>query len=184
MRTALIQLCSGDDPAANLVATEVLVREAAAGGATLALTPECTNIVSSIRSLQARVLRTEETDTTLARLSEVAGALGIWLLVGSLCLKGGGEDGRFVNRSFLIGPDGAIRARYDKIHMFDVALAGGESYRESSAYRPGEQAVLAEAGPLMLGLSVCYDMRFPHLYRDLARAGASVIAVPARARSR
>ena len=179
MRAALIQLCSGDDPAANLVATEALVRKAAAGGATLALTPECTNIVSSSRSLQARVLRTEETDTTLARLSEVAGALGIWLLVGSLCLKGGGEDGRFVNRSFLIGPEGKVRARYDKIHMFDVDVGGAESYRESAAYRPGERAVIVEAGDVRLGMTICYDMRFPHLYRDLARAGASVIAVPA-----
>ena len=108
----------------------------------------------------------------------MAAELGVWLLIGSLCLKSGEADGRFVNRSFLIGPDGAIRARYDKIHMFDVALAGGESYREVGAYRPGERAVLAEAAGLRLGMTVCYDLRFPQLYRDLAQAGAEVLSVP------
>jgi predicted amidohydrolase len=178
MRAALVQLRSGDDPAANLPATEALIREAAAGGAALALTPECTNIVSADRARQQALLRPEAVDPTLARLREVAAELGIWLVVGSLCLKGGRADGRFVNRSFLVGPDGGVRARYDKIHMFDVTLDGGESYRESAAYRPGEQAVVAEAAGVRLGLSVCYDLRFPHLYRDLAKAGAEVLAVP------
>jgi predicted amidohydrolase len=178
MRAALIQLCSGDDPLANLPVTEALVREAAAGGAALALTPECTNIVSADRDRQRALLVGEGEDPTLARLAAVAGELGLWLLLGSLCLKGGEPDGRFVNRSFLIGPDGAVRARYDKIHMFDVTLDGGESYRESGAYRPGERAVLAEAAGLKLGMTVCYDLRFPHLYRDLAKAGAEALAVP------
>ncbi len=178
MRAALIQLCSGDDPAANLPVTEALVREAAAGGATLALTPECTNIVSADRARQRALLVPEEEDPTLARLRDVAAETGLWLVIGSLCLASGDPDGRFANRSFLLGPDGGIRARYDKIHMFDVALAGGESYREIAAYRPGEQAVLAEAGEVMLGLTVCYDLRFPHLYRDLAQAGAEVLTVP------
>jgi deaminated glutathione amidase len=178
MRTALIQLCSGDDPAANLAATEALVRDAAAGGAELALTPECTNIISASRARQQAVLTTEAADLTLDRLSEVAAELRIWLLLGSLCLKTGDADGRFANRSLLIAPDGAIRARYDKIHMFDVDLAGGESYRESAAYRPGTRAVLADAAGARLGLTVCYDLRFPHLYRDLAKAGAEVLTVP------
>jgi deaminated glutathione amidase len=178
VRAALLQLRSGDDPAANLAATETLVRSAAAGGATLVLTPECTNLVSSSRALQGRVLVPEAEDQTLARLAAVAGELGVWLLLGSLCLKSGDADGRFVNRSFLVGPDGTVRARYDKIHMFDVDVGGAESYRESAAYRPGERAVLAEAAGLRLGMTVCYDLRFPHLYRDLARAGAEVIAVP------
>ena len=178
VRTALVQLCSGDDPAVNLVTTEALVREAAKGGATLVLTPECTNIVSASRALQARVLVPEEADPTLARLTALAGELGVWLLVGSLCLKSGEPDGRFVNRSFLIGPDGRIRARYDKIHMFDVDVDGAESYRESAAYRPGGRAVLAEAAGLRLGMTICYDLRFPHLYRALAQAGAQVLAVP------
>ena len=178
MRAALLQLCSGDDPAANLVATEALLREAAAGGAGLALTPECTNIVSLDRERQRAVLRTEAEDPTLRRLVEVAAELSIWLLIGSLCLRAGGEDGRFVNRSLLVGPDGAVRARYDKIHMFDVELKGGEAYRESAAYRPGERAVLADAAGLRLGMTVCYDLRFPRLYRDLAQAGAEVLSVP------
>jgi predicted amidohydrolase len=178
MRAALIQLCSGDDPAANLPATEALVREAAAGGAALALTPECTNIVSSDRARQRALLVEEADDPTLARLAAVAGEFGLWLLIGSLCLRGGEADGRFVNRSFLIGPDGRVRARYDKIHMFDVTLDGGESYAESAAYRPGGRAVLADAGGVVLGMTVCYDLRFPHLYRDLAKAGAEVLAVP------
>ena len=108
----------------------------------------------------------------------MAAELSVWLVIGSLCLKAGGADGRFVNRSFLVGPDGAVRARYDKIHMFDVALTGGEAYRESAAYRPGERAVLAEAAGLRLGMTVCYDLRFPRLYRDLAQAGAEVLSVP------
>ncbi len=178
MRAALIQLCSGDDPGSNLAVTEALLREAAAGGAALALTPECTNIVSSDRARQRAVLVEEADDPTLARLAAVAGECAIWLLIGSLCLKGGGADGRFVNRSFLIGPAGRIRARYDKIHMFDVTLDAGESYRESAAYRPGERAVLAEAAGLRLGMTVCYDLRFPQLYRDLAQAGAEVLSVP------
>jgi predicted amidohydrolase len=177
VRAALVQLCSGDDPGANLATTERLVREAAAGGAALVLTPECTNIVSASRALQARVLVPEAEDPTLARLAALAGELGLWLVIGSLCLKSGEPDGRFVNRSFLVGPDGRVRARYDKIHMFDVDV-GGESYRESAAYRPGGRAVVTEAAGFRLGLTVCYDLRFPHLYRDLAKAGAEALTVP------
>lgn len=180
VRAALVQLRSGDDPRANLVETEALIRDAASGGATLVLTPECTNIVSASRALQGRVLVTEAEDPTLARLAAVAGELGVSLLIGSLCLKGGNPDGRFVNRSFLVGPDGRVRARYDKIHMFDVEVGGTESYRESAAYAPGDRAVIVEAAGLRLGMTVCYDLRFPHLYRDLAKAKAraEAIAVP------
>lgn len=179
MRTALVQLCSGDDPAVSLIVAEALIRKAAAGGARLILTPECTNLISSDRKLQAQVFCTEIEDPTLARLRDVAAELGVWLLIGSLGLKTGDTDGRFANRSFLIGPDGEIRARYDKIHMFDVDLDGGETYRESAAFRPGDRAVVADVEGFGLGLSVCYDLRFGHLYRDLARAGAGVIAIPA-----
>lgn len=179
MRAALVQLCSGDDPAANLPVTEALVREAAAGGAVLVATPECTNIITADRERQRALLRTEAEDPTLARLATVAAELRIWLLLGSLCLRTGDADGRFANRSLLIGPDGRVHARYDKIHMFDVTLADGESYRESSAFRPGAQAVTAEAGGWCLGLSVCYDLRFPGLYRTLAHRGATLLTVPA-----
>ncbi len=179
MRAALVQLCASDDPALNLPITEALIREAAAAGADLVLTPECTNMISSSRAHQAAHLVPEAEDATLARLLTVAKETGIWLVIGSLCLKSDDPaEPRFANRSFLIAPDGRIAARYDKIHMFDIDLAGGESYRESKAYRPGGEAVLARAGDLRLGLTICYDMRFPALFRTLAQAGAEVLAVP------
>jgi predicted amidohydrolase len=179
MRVALVQLCSSDDPAANLPVTEALTREAAAGGATLVVTPEVTNMISSSRARQMAMLRHEEEDETLARLRAVAAELGIWLVIGSLAILTHDADGRFANRSFLIAPDGSIAARYDKIHMFDVALDKGESYRESAAFRPGTQAVVADLPEARLGLSICYDMRFASLYRALGQAGADIIAVPA-----
>ncbi len=175
---ALIQLTSSDDPEANLPVTEALVREAAAGGAGLVLTPEVTNMVSASRAAQDERLALEQDDRTLARLREVAAETGIWLSLGSLALKSGDPDGRFVNRQFLIGPDGGIRARYDKIHMFDVELGGAESYRESKGYRPGGRAVTTDTPWGRLGLTICYDMRFPALYRALAGAGAAILTVP------
>lgn len=178
LRAALVQLNSSDDPEHNLTGTERLIRRAAAGGAQLVLTPEVTNIVSANRTVQDRRLALEDDDATLARLREVTAELGLWLSLGSLALKSGDPDGRFVNRQFLIGPDGGIRARYDKIHMFDVELGGGESYRESKGYRPGEQAVRADTPWGGLGLTICYDMRFPALYRSLAGAGAAILTVP------
>ena len=178
LRAALVQLNASDEPEANLPVTERLIREAAAGGAELVLTPEVTNMVSASRTQQNARLALEEDDATLARLREVAAELGIWLSLGSLALKSGDADGRFVNRSFLIGPEGDIRARYDKIHMFDVELGGEERYRESKGYRPGDRAVLAETPWGPIGLTICYDMRFPALYRALAEAGATILAVP------
>ena len=155
------------------------MREAAAGGAALVLTPECTNIVSAGRARQRAVLVTEAEDPTLARLAAVAGELGVWLLVGSLCLKSGEADGRFVNRSFLVGPDGGVRARYDKIHMFDVdAGRRRELPRSPPPTGRASRAVVAEAAGVPLGLTICYDLRFPQLYRDLAQAGAEVLTVP------
>ncbi len=179
MRTALVQLCSGDDPAANLIVTERLIREAAAGGATLIVTPECTNIVSASRDRQRRLLAPEAEDATLARLREVAAELGVSVVIGSLLLQGGEEaGGRFVNRCLVIGPDGGILAHYDKIHMFDVDLPGGESYRESAAFKPGERATTVDVAGVRLGLSICYDLRFPYLFRDLAKAGAQILTIP------
>lgn len=179
MRVALVQLCSGDNPEANLPVTEALVRRAADGGATLIVTPEVTNIVSSSRERQRAMLRHEEEDATLARLRAVAAERGVWLVIGSLAVLTHDTDGRFANRSFLIGPDGGIAARYDKIHMFDVALDKGEAYRESSGFRPGTEAVVADLPEARLGLSICYDMRFAALYRALGQAGADIITVPA-----
>lgn len=179
MRAALIQLTSGDDPQANLPVTQALIAEAAAAGAGFALTPEVTNCVSGSRSRQTAVLRHEEDDPTLAALRAQAADLGIWLLIGSLALKTDDADGRFANRSFLISPEGGIVARYDKIHMFDVQVTPEETYRESEGFRPGDRAVVADAGFGRIGLSVCYDIRFPHLYQALARAGARILTIPA-----
>ncbi len=179
MIAALVQLSVSDDPAANLPVTLDLVRAAAAGGAGFVLTPECTNILSSDRAHQQAALYLEETDPTLAALRAEAERLGIWLLIGSLALKTGDADGRFANRSFLIGPAGEIVARYDKIHMFDVDVSPTEKYRESDGYRPGSKAVLAQTPFARIGLSVCYDLRFPHLFRRLARGGAQILTVPA-----
>lgn len=179
MKTALVQLCSGDDPVANLPITQGYVAEAAALGAGFILTPEVTNCVSTSQSRQREVLHHQGDDPTLAALREQADALGIWLLIGSLGLKTDDPDGRFANRSFLIGPDGGIRAWYDKIHMFDVQVTKTETYRESAGYRPGSRAVVAEAPFGVVGLSICYDMRFAHLYQALAQAGARILTAPA-----
>ncbi|MFN3260533.1 MAG: carbon-nitrogen hydrolase family protein [Pikeienuella sp.] len=178
LRTALLQLSSSDDPAANLPETEALVRKAAEAGATLVATPEVTNIVSMNRARQRAMLRSEAEDATLARLRAVASELEIWLLIGSLALSGEAPDGRFVNRSFLVTPKGAVAARYDKIHMFDAAPSAGETYRESSGYQPGAEAVLAHTPWGGLGMTICYDMRFPELYLRLARAGAKIVTIP------
>ena len=179
IRAALLQLNVSDNPAANLAQTLELVRRAHDGGAKFILTPECTNGLSSNRAHQREVLRHEATDLTLAELREEAASLKVWLLIGSLALKSRSGDGRFANRSFLIGPDGAIVAKYDKIHMFDVNVSETEVYRESAAYRPGSRAVLAATPFGKIGMTVCYDVRFPKLYRKLAQAGAQIITVPA-----
>ncbi|SCY47866.1 Predicted amidohydrolase [Paracoccus tibetensis] len=178
LTVALVQLTVGDDPAANLPRTLDLVRQAAAGGARLVLTPEATNLLSPDRDHQRRVLRPEGEDPTLAALRAEAEALGIWLLVGSLAFATDDPDGRFANRSLLIDPQGRITARYDKMHMFDVTISETESFRESAAYRPGDRAVLAGVDGIPLGLTICYDLRFPQLYRRLAQAGARILTVP------
>lgn len=179
MRVGLVQLCVSDDPAANLPETRRLVREAAAGGAGFILTPECTNGLSSSRKHQAAVFHHEADDPTLQALRDDAASLGIWLLIGSLALLTHDADGRFANRSFLIDPTGQIVARYDKIHMFDVDVSETERYRESEGYRPGDRAVLAQAPFGAVGMTVCYDVRFAYLYRQLAQAGAQILTVPA-----
>ncbi len=179
MRAGLVQRTVGDDPAENLPETLALIRAAVQGGAGFVLTPECTNALSSNRARQRTLFRTEDQDPTLAALREEAARAGIWLLIGSLGVLTDDPDGRFANRSFLIRPDGTIAARYDKIHMFDVNVSETEVYRESAGYRPGSRAVLADTPFARIGMTVCYDVRFPHLYRRLAQAGAEVITVPA-----
>ena len=179
MKVGLVQLCSGDDPVANLAATRDLIAQAAAQGAEFVLTPEVTNCVSQDRAHQRDVLQHEEDDITLAGLRATARDLGIWLSIGSLALKTDGDDGRFANRSFLIDPTGAIMARYDKIHMFDVDMSATETFRESAGFRPGDRAVLAQTPFAQIGLTICYDIRFAYLHRALAQAGADILLVPA-----
>jgi predicted amidohydrolase len=179
MKVGLVQLCSGDDPVANLAATRDLIAQAAAQDAEFVLTPEVTNCVSQDRAHQGAVLQTESDDITLAGLRETARDLGIWLSIGSLALKTDGDDGRFANRSFLIDPTGAIMARYDKIHMFDVDVSATETFRESAGFRPGDRAVLAQTPFAQIGLTICYDIRFAYLHRALAQAGADILLVPA-----
>ena len=176
LRAGLVQLCVSDDPGRNLPVTRDLVRQAALGGAGWVLTPEVTNLVGASRELQQHLLRTEDEDPTLAALRADARDLGIWLLIGSLALKRGGAadgDDRFVNRSFLIGPDGGIRARYDKLHMFDVTVSDSESYRESASFRPGDRAVL---GLYLPHLAKAFELSRPiDRWRGLAAGLAATL---------
>lgn len=178
-RVALLQMTSSDDPVENLQTVRNMMQDAAGQGAEFVLTPEVTNCVSSSRAHQTSVLSLEKDDETLAGLRAEARELGIWLLIGSLALKTEDKDGRFANRSFLIGPDGEILARYDKIHMFDVQVSAEETYRESDGYRPGSKAVVAGTEFGKVGMTICYDVRFPDLHRRLAKAGAEILTVPA-----
>jgi len=175
-KVAMIQMRSGLQPGANVDAAVRYIGDAKSAGAEYVQTPEMTNILAANREQLFAVAVEEETDASLATLREVARKLSIYVHVGSLAIKISPD--RAANRSFLIDPKGDILARYDKIHMFDVDLAGGESYRESRNYRPGELGVLADLPWGRLGLTVCYDLRFPALYRALAEAGATMLAIP------
>lgn len=179
MKIALLQLNVTDDPVANLAVTLAYIREAAEAGAEFILTPEVTNCLSTSRTHQNEVLQHEEDDITLAALCDEAKALGIWLLIGSLGLKTHDADGRFANRSFMVAPDGEVVSRYDKIHMFDVDVSPEETWRESEGYRPGTQAILAKTAFAPVGMTICYDLRFPKLHASLANAGAKILTVPA-----
>ena len=180
---ACIQHTAGPDPAANLRLVADLVRRARDAGAEFVMTAEASNLIASGKARRDNARR-EADDPFLAGMRELARDLGIWLLLGSLVIDPAGEPGadpaeeRLANRSFLLDSSGAVVARYDKIHMFDIDLANGESYRESNAYRPGSATVVAATPWGKLGLSVCYDVRFPHLYRALAQAGADFLSVP------
>jgi predicted amidohydrolase len=175
-RVGLIQMRSGRTPAANLDAAAKLIGEAKANGAAYVQTPEMTNILESKRDALMATIVAEEHDATLAAFRELARQHLLWLHIGSLALKISPD--RAVNRGFLIGPDGTIAARYDKIHMFDVDLANGESYRESRSYVAGDHAVVADLPWGRLGMTVCYDLRFPALYRALAEAGSVFVGIP------
>ena len=178
MRTALLQTCASDNPAENCEVLVGMFDLAARDGASLVLTPEVSNCVSTSRRHQVDVLCLEQDDPTLRALREQARQHQVSLLIGSLAVKTDDADGRFANRSFLIGLDGDILARYDKIHMFDVEIGAGETYRESAGYRPGTRAVLAETPFGAVGMCICYDMRFPKLAQTLAQAGAGILTYP------
>jgi predicted amidohydrolase len=173
---AMVQMCTGLLPEANLEQGAKLIREAAAQGADYVQTPEVSNMIQANRKAMFEHLATEEDDLSLKAYRALAAELKIHLHIGSLALRATPE--RAVNRSFLIGPDGFVIASYDKIHMFDIDLPGGESYRESANYQPGETAVISDLPWGRIGLTICYDLRFPALYRALAEAGASFVTVP------
>ena len=179
MKAALIQMTSGDDPAQNLQQVLAYLDEGVSLGAQFLLTPEVTNCVSLSRAHQEQVLCHQQDDPMLAAVRSYCAEKSVWVLLGSLALKTGDADGRFANRSFLIDPNGGVAAWYDKIHMFDVQVTEQETFRESAGYRPGDRTAGAKTPFGNVGLTVCYDMRFPHLYRTLAQAGADILTVPA-----
>lgn len=177
---ALIQTRTPASPAAALAHVEPLIREAAASGATLILTPEATNFLIRDPAARAAVLTDQDGDVVVNGLRALAKELGVWLLIGSAIVRSGHQgDDRAANRSLLIDDAGAVVATYDKLHVYDVDLPTGERWRESAAIRPGDAAVVADTPWARLGLTICYDIRFPQLYRALAGAGAGMISVPA-----
>jgi deaminated glutathione amidase len=176
-KAGLVQMCSGTDMPANLVAAREAIRAAKASGAQYVLTPEVTNIIEDDKARLKAIAMPEGEDAAVAGFSELARELGIWLHAGSLALRVSPE--KIVNRSLLFSPDGRIAARYDKIHLFDVTLPSGQEIRESDSFEPGGKATTADLPWGKLGLSICYDMRFPKLFNALANAGASFMSVPA-----
>jgi deaminated glutathione amidase len=176
-KVGLVQMRSGVDPQANLATALASIEDAARAGAHYVLTPEMTNIMEIKRDKLFAMITDEERDPTLAELRAAARRLSIFIHIGSLAIKASPD--KAANRSFLIDRRGDVVARYDKIHMFDVDLANGESYRESRSYRAGDLAVVADLPWGRIGVTVCYDLRFPALYRALAEAGASFFSIPA-----
>jgi len=179
MRIAVYQAQTGIDPEGNAARLVEAVEQAADRGAAMLFSPEMSGLLDRDRMRAGLRLRNEAEDLVLAAVRDAAARLGLWVHIGSLALAGERADGRLVNRGLVIDGSGSIRARYDKMHLFDVDLASGESWRESETYAPGGEAVLVDTPAGRLGLSICYDLRFPDLYRTLTGAGATIIAVPA-----
>lgn len=177
VKVAAVQMCSGVDPQKNADAMERLVRKAAAAGATYVQTPEMTGALQRNRPALKAVLADEAGDVIVARAAALARELGIFMHVGSTAIARGDE--KMANRGFLFGPDGVRICAYDKIHMFDVDLDNGESWRESAAYEPGSCARVADLPFGRLGFAICYDVRFPQIFRTEAMAGAEILTVPA-----
>lgn len=179
MKIAVLQMTAGIDPADNARTLVQAVRDAKAGGADMLFTPEMSNLIDRNRVRAAGTIRSEGDDPVLAEVRAAAAEHGLWVHLGSLAVRGDAPDAKWRNRAFVIAPDGGIAARYDKIHLFDVDLASGESWRESAVYEGGEQAVAVRLPEAVLGLSICYDIRFSAVFAALSRAGADIIAVPA-----
>jgi len=179
MRAALFQANSGIDPLLGARALVEAVERAAGEGADMLFTPEMSALLDRDRIRAAGAIVTEDQDVALAATREAAAKHRIWVHLGSLALRGGAEDARHANRGFVIDDTGAIRARYDKIHLFDVDLPNGQTIRESAAYAPGAQAVVVDTPWGRLGLAICYDLRFPDLFRALSDAGATMLSIPA-----
>lgn len=179
MKIAVLQMNAGFDPVANADVLVDAVAQARAGGAQVLFTPEMSNMLDRDRIRAAATIRHEADDRVLATLRSAAADAGLWVHLGSLAVRGDGASDKWRNRSIVIAPDGSIAARYDKIHLFDVDLASGESWRESSVYQGGDRAVVVSLPGAMLGLSICYDVRFSPVYAALSRAGADILAVPA-----
>jgi predicted amidohydrolase len=177
LRIAVFQMTSGIDPQANARALVAAIEEARSGGAVMLFTPEMSGLIDRNRARATPLIVAEDADPVLAAVREAAARQGIWVAIGSLAIAR--EDGRWANRAFVIDADGQVAARYDKIHMFDVDLATGESWRESSAYVAGEEVVTVQTPLGLLGLTICYDLRFPALFEALGQAGCDVIAIPA-----
>jgi predicted amidohydrolase len=175
-RIAVLQMTAGIDPAVNAETLETAIADAAAGGAAMLFTPEMSGLLDRDRARATANIYAEAETEVLARVEAAARAEGLWVALGSLAVRR--DDGRLANRSFVIAPDGSVAARYDKMHMFDVDLATGETWRESNAYAPGDKVVTLDSPVGRLGLAVCYDMRFPALFEALGNARCDVIAVP------
>ena len=176
-RAACVQMRAGIDRERNIADALELIAEAAEKGASFVATPEMTNVVDRKADRMFATLPDEPGLTEIAAFSKAAKSHGVWLLIGSMAVKTG--ERKAANRSFLFAPDGSIAAQYDKLHMFDVDLPNGESWKESNVYKPGERAVLVTTPLAKIGLTICYDVRFPAVYRRLAQAGAEVLCVPA-----
>ncbi|WP_324260236.1 carbon-nitrogen hydrolase family protein [Altererythrobacter sp. H2] len=176
-RIAVLQMTSGIDPGANAAALSEAIGRAAEGGAAMLFTPEMSGLLDRDRARAAPHIVDEASDPVLAAVREAASRAGIWVALGSIAVRG--DSGKLANRSLVIDGSGAVAARYDKIHMFDVSLDSGESWQESSAYQPGDAVVTVDTPVGRLGLTVCYDIRFPALFEALGRAGCDIIAIPA-----
>ncbi len=177
-KLACVQVNSRDDMAANITTTSDWVRRARDAGAELIGTPEVTNLMAPESAATVAMVKTPEDDPSLAAFRDLARETGAWLLIGSLAVRPEGWE-KIANRSYLLDPGGETVAWYDKIHMFDINLPDGREYRESRVYAPGEAARLVETPWGTMGMTICYDIRFPHLYRGLAQAGAEFVAIPA-----